>query len=118
MRQALIAVVVAVALISGLGSIRTISPTVPLLGGAPDIVVYGRNDCEPTRQALMILAESGADYRYLDITEEENAGKLVQRLTQAGVAAGRYYLPVMVVEGELSFGTPSNGGGEACLIQY
>lgn len=66
------------------------------------VIVYGRDSCGWTRQAVEQLAQSGVNYEYYKIDEQNVADHVHKRMRDANIPTNRYNLPVVDVNGKIA----------------
>jgi len=85
----------------GWGLVQSNAPIEPL-SDESYVIVYGRDSCGWTRQAVETLAQSSVNYKYYKVDEKEVADHLHGRMRDANIPTHRYNLPVVDVNGAIS----------------
>ena len=68
----------------------------------PYVVVYGRNSCAHTKQAIKDLEDAGIPFEYESVDNKNIADQLHSRMRKSGIDTRRYDLPVIDVSNEIS----------------
>lgn len=101
MKNILLIAFLAFAGYQGWGMYQANAPIEPL-SDESYVIVYGRDTCGWTRQALEKLAQSDVNYKYYKVDDQKVADHLHSRMRDANIPTGRYNLPVVDVNGTIS----------------
>jgi hypothetical protein len=69
----------------------------------PRVVVYGRDSCGYTRSTVVALDVANVPFRYLRTSEPAVRRALFAKMDAAGIPDGPFKLPVVEIDGALSF---------------
>lgn len=72
------------------------------LSSEPYVAVYGRTTCGYTKRTLRTLEDSSVNFKFYSVDNRESADLLHARMEKSGISTGRYNLPVVDVNGDIS----------------
>lgn len=78
------------------------APELMPLYDQPYVVVYGRESCGFTKQAIQALEQADMDYEFFSVDDRAVADELHSRMKISGLDASYYLLPVIDLNNSLS----------------